>query len=81
MALQEDFFSGKQREGESLQECSHALFCLMEKAAQYAPGTIPNLAILLRDQFVEHVCDLALCRELKTSGSAVTQISPVKMFG
>lgn len=44
VALQEKFFSRKQIEGELLQEYSHALFRLM-----------PNSAILLRDQFVEHI--------------------------
>ncbi|XP_073803888.1 uncharacterized protein [Danio rerio] len=65
ISLQEQFFSRKQEEGESLQDFSHALFALMEKVVQCAPGGVPNSAILLRDQFVEHVVDNSLCRELK----------------
>lgn len=65
VALQENFFSRKQLEGETLQEYSHALFCLMEKVTKSAPGVFQNSANLLRDQFVEHVLDPALRRELK----------------
>lgn len=65
VALQENFFSRKQMEGETLQEYSHALFCLMEKVTRSAPGGVPNSAILLRDQFVEYVLDPSLRRELK----------------
>ncbi|KAK0141094.1 hypothetical protein N1851_021896 [Merluccius polli] len=57
VSLQQSFFSRKQLEGESLQEFSHALYCLMEK--------IERCATLLRDQFVEHVCASDLRRELK----------------
>lgn len=65
VALQKDFFSRKQLEGESLQEYSHALFELMEKIMRNAPQALPNSAILLRDQFVEHVNDPDLRRALK----------------
>lgn len=57
--------SRKQQDGESLQEFSHALFSLMEKVVENAPVGMPNSAILLRDQFIEHVNDAALRRELK----------------
>lgn len=65
VTLQENFFSRKQLEGESLQEYSHALFCLMEKVSRSTPGGLGNSAVLLRDQFVEYVLDPALRRELK----------------
>ena len=65
VALQKDFFSRKQFDGESLQEYSHALFELMEKIVRNAPQAIPNSAVLLRDQFVEHVNDPDLRRALK----------------
>lgn len=65
VALQEKFFSRKQFEGESLQEYSHALFKLMYEVLENAPGVMPNSTMLLRDQFVEHVLDPALCRALK----------------
>lgn len=65
ISLQERFFSRKQEEGESLQDFSHALFALMDKVIQCAPGGVPNSATLLRDQFVEYVRDIGLCRELK----------------
>lgn len=65
VALQKDFFSRRQLEGESLQEYSHALFGLMEKVLKAAPDAVPNSAVLLRDQFVEHVNDPDLRRALK----------------
>lgn len=65
VALQKDFFSRKQLDGESLQEYSHALFELMEKIVRNAPQAIPNSSVLLRDQFVEHVNDPDLRRALK----------------
>lgn len=65
VSLQEDFFSRKQQEGETLQEFSHALMCLMDKVVQKAPNGLLNKDVLLRDQFVEHVCDCYLRRELK----------------
>ncbi|XP_073672021.1 uncharacterized protein [Paramisgurnus dabryanus] len=65
ISLQKQFFSRKQEEGESLQDFSHALFALMEKVIQCAPDGVPNSPTLLRDQFVEHVLDNSLCRELK----------------
>lgn len=65
VALQEDFFCRKQLEGESLKEYSHALFSLMERVVKCAPNGLPNSAVLLRDQFVEHVNDPNLRRTLK----------------
>lgn len=65
ISLQEKFFSRKQRETESLQDFSHALLALMERIKQHAPGGMPNSITLLRDQFVEHVFDNGLRRELK----------------
>ncbi|KAG1952466.1 hypothetical protein F2P79_010360 [Pimephales promelas] len=65
VSLQEAFFSRRQREGETLQEFSLALMSLMTSVKQRAPGDIPNADVLLRDQFIEHVLDGALRRELK----------------
>lgn len=65
VALQEAFFSRRQLEGEGLLEFSLALMALMEKVKQRFPGAILNAPVLLRDQFVEHVSDNALRRELK----------------
>lgn len=65
VSLQEDFFSRKQLEGESLQEFSHALSFLMDKVVANAPSRMTNSAVLLRDQFVENVLDSSLRRELK----------------
>ena len=48
VALQEQFFSRTQLDGESLQEYSHALFALIEKAVKNAPNTMPNSEILLK---------------------------------
>lgn len=65
VALQEAFFSRRQQEGETLQEFSLALLGLMEKVKSQAPGDIPNAEALLRDQFIEHVRDGSLRRDLK----------------
>nr|XP_046232119.1 uncharacterized protein LOC124052199 [Scatophagus argus]XP_046232120.1 uncharacterized protein LOC124052199 [Scatophagus argus] len=65
VALQEAFFSRRQQEGETLLEFSLALMGLMTSVKQHAPGGIPNAEVLLRDQFVEHVLDGSLRRELK----------------
>lgn len=65
IVLQENFFSRRQLEGETLQEFSHALFGLMSKVLKNAPNGMPNSEVLLRDQFVEYVSDSALRRELK----------------
>ncbi|KAL0198417.1 hypothetical protein M9458_006957, partial [Cirrhinus mrigala] len=65
VALQEAFFSRRQLEGESLLEFSLALMSLMEKVKRQFSGAVPNAPVLLRDQFVEHVADNALRRELK----------------
>lgn len=65
VALQEAFFSRRQHEGETLLEFSLALMGLMASIQQCAPGGMPNSDILLRDQFVEHVLDGSLRRELK----------------
>lgn len=65
VSLQQNFFSRKQQDGESLHEFSHALCCLMEKIERCAPGGMTGSPTLLRDQFVEHVSDANLRRELK----------------
>lgn len=65
VSMQQAFFARKQQEGESLQEFSHALYCLMEKVQRSAPRRISDASHLLRDQFVEHVYDPNLRRELK----------------
>lgn len=65
VSLQEAFFSRKQQEGESLLEFSLVLMGLLEQVKQRSPHGMPNSHVLLRDQFVEHVFDSALRRELK----------------
>ncbi|KAK0131974.1 Retrovirus-related Pol polyprotein from transposon 17.6 [Merluccius polli] len=65
VTLQQTFFSRQQQEGETLSEFSLALLALMEKVKRQALDRVPNAAVLLRDQFVEHVLDGALRRELK----------------
>ncbi|KAK0137755.1 hypothetical protein N1851_026032 [Merluccius polli] len=65
VTLQQAFFSRKQQEGETLLEFSLALMALMEQVKQCAPDGLLNSEVLLRDQFVEHVLDSALRRELK----------------
>ena len=65
VALQEAFFCRKQQDGETLQEFSLALMSLMERVKQCAPASMSNGEVLLRDQFIEHVLDSSLRRELK----------------
>lgn len=65
VALQEAFFSRRQQEGETLHEFSLALMGLMASVKERAPSDMTNADVLLRDQFVEHVLDGALRRELK----------------
>lgn len=65
VALQEAFFSRRQHEGETLLEFSLALMGLLEKVKQRSPNGLPNADPLLRDQFVEHVRESNLRRELK----------------
>lgn len=38
--------------------------CLTDKVVKKAPHVLPNKNVLLRDQFIEHVSDSHLCREL-----------------
>ncbi|XP_051733814.1 uncharacterized protein LOC127503750 [Ctenopharyngodon idella] len=63
--LQQKFYERKQHEGESLTEFSHSLMSLMEVVLSRNPGSVPNADQVLRDQFVEHVRDVTLRRELK----------------
>ncbi|XP_068607149.1 uncharacterized protein [Brachionichthys hirsutus] len=65
VTLQQAFFSRRQQEGETLLEFSLALMGLMSPVRQHAPDGMPNADVLLRDQFVEHVLDSGLRRELK----------------
>lgn len=65
VSLQEAFFSRKQQEGETLQEFSLGLMGLMERVKSAAPTRMLNAEELLRDQFVEHVLDGSLRRDLK----------------
>lgn len=65
VTLQQAFFSRKQQEGKTLQEFSLVLMALMDQVKQRAPDGLLNTGVLLRDQFVEHVFDSALRRELK----------------
>lgn len=50
--LVEKFFLRKQFEGESFQEYSHALFCLMERVNKSIPA-----GMVIQLSFVEHVLD------------------------
>lgn len=67
VSLQKQFFQRKQQEGESIREYSHALLSLMEAIKRRNARGILNPDALLRDQFIEHVRDGLLRRELKKS--------------
>lgn len=64
MQLQQRFYERKQK-GESLTEFSHALMSLMDLILAGNPGSVPSSDRVHRDQFVEHVQDVMLKRELK----------------
>lgn len=65
VVLQQAFFSWHMLKGETLHEFSLALLALMAQVKECAPDGMPNADVLLRDQFMEHVSDGALQRELK----------------
>lgn len=68
VALQEAFCSLRQQEGETLLEFSLGLMSLLEKVKCHALHAIPNVDIIVRDEFVEYVSDMcpsALHQELK----------------
>ena len=65
VAAQLQLFQRTQREGETLRDYSHALKSLMDIAICKTPGGIPNSDVILRDQFIEHILDDTLRRELK----------------
>ncbi len=67
ISLQKQFFQRKQLEGESIREFSHALLALMEAIKRNNSRGIPDPDALVRDQFIEHVRDGLLRRELKKS--------------
>lgn len=63
--LLHDFYSRKQRESEGLLEFSHALSQALNHVLRQTPDAVPNMKVVLRDQFVEGVRDPALKRELR----------------
>lgn len=65
VGLQTQFFQRKQMEGESLREYSHALMSLIEPIKRRDSKCFANPDSVLRDQFIEHVRDSMLRRELK----------------
>lgn len=75
--LQQKFFDRKQKEGESLQDYSHALMTLMEQVKACNPQAMSNPQALLRDQFCENVKDHMLRRELKRMVRQNEQLSMI----
>lgn len=65
ISLQNQFFQRRQREGESLRAYSHALLSLMEVVKRRDPSCFTNPDMVLRDQFIEHLRDAVLRRELR----------------
>ena len=66
VSLQKMFFDRKQKEGESLKEFSHSLWALIEDIKRAYPNRLTDPDTLVRDQFLEHVRDVSLRRELKS---------------
>ncbi|KAG9282680.1 hypothetical protein AMEX_G1371 [Astyanax mexicanus] len=65
ISLQNQFFQRRQREGESLRAYSHALLSLMEVVKRRDSSCFTNSDSVLRDQFIEHLRDAVLRRELR----------------
>ncbi|XP_041920078.1 uncharacterized protein LOC121714900 [Alosa sapidissima] len=65
ISLQKQFFQRRQLAGESLREYSHALMHMMEAVKRRDPVCFANPDVVLRDQFIEHVGDSMLKRELR----------------
>lgn len=75
IGLQTQFFQRKQMEGESLREYSHDLMSLIESVKRRDPQCFANPDSVLRDQFIEHVRDNMLRRELKRRGRMDPSVS------
>lgn len=56
----------KKKEGESLKKFSHSLRALIEDIKCAYPSRLIDPDTLVRDQFVECVCDVSLRRVLKS---------------
>lgn len=65
VGLQKQFFERK-KDNESLKEFSHSLWALIGDIQCSYPNKLIDPDILVRDQFVEHVRDVALRRALKS---------------
>lgn len=65
VAAQLKLFQRSQREGDALRDYSHAIKSLMNVAIRKMPGGIANSDVILRNQYIEHVLDDMLRRELK----------------
>ena len=78
VTLQQAFFSQHQQEGETLQEFSLALMALIAQVERQVPDGMPNADVLLRDQFIKHVLDSSLHRELK---QLVRRQPTITLFG
>lgn len=75
--LQRQFFDRRQREGESVREYSHALMAIMEEINHCNVKETWCSDFVLRDQFAENVCDVALRRELRKT---IRQNSTISFF-
>lgn len=63
--LLQAFYSRHQREGEDLQEFSHALSQVLRLALRQSPDAVSHAKTAVRDQFIEGVRDSSLRRELR----------------
>lgn len=63
--LLQTFYTRKQLEGEDLRTYSHALSQILNTVLKQSPNAIANANVVLRDQFIEGVRDVALRRELR----------------
>ena len=64
IAIQRQFFHRRQGERESIREFTHALVTLLEQLQTKDPRVVPLPDMVLRDTFVENICDTKLHQEL-----------------
>ena len=63
--LLQAFYGRQQREGEDIQEYSHALSQILRLALKQKPDAVADAKMAVRDQFIEGVQDSSLRRELR----------------
>ena len=64
-ALQQQFFQRDQKQGESLQNYSLSLMKLLDKIVSKDEKAVSNFDEMLKERFIEGICDSSLRREIR----------------